>query len=319
MLVAEFAAVILVLARLESPVRFWETLGSTSLYVQWNALAAAGLLCLVRRPLEGMSHLAAGLTAWLLILLVVATTTEVALWAGAVTDDGTAPLLRHMAIGGLVGAMVLHYLYLRHQWEARIAAEAEARIQALTSRIRPHFLFNSLNTAAALIPQRPETAERVIEDLAHLLRAGMKNVAHWHRLEEELELVAAYLEIESLRLGKRLKVDWQRKPVPGACRVPTLILQPLVENAVYHGIEPSPEGGTITILVSAVRGRLRLEVRNPAVAAGSSRQSRGNHMALANIRERLELAFGALARIESEIRDGEYRVRILMPIVEDTP
>ncbi|HHH46982.1 MAG TPA: sensor histidine kinase, partial [Thiotrichales bacterium] len=171
----------------------------------------------------------------------------------------------------------------------------------------------------ALIPQRPETAERVIEDLAHLLRAGMKNVAHWHRLEEELELVAAYLEIESLRLGKRLKVDWQRKPVPGACRVPTLILQPLVENAVYHGIEPSPEGGTITILVSAVRGRLRLEVRNPAVAAGSSRQSRGNHMALANIRERLELAFGALARIESEIRDGEYRVRILMPIVEDTP
>lgn len=314
--VTEVAALILVLARPDTLDRFWESLGRASLFCQWNALACAGLLCLLHRPLERMSHLAAGLTAWLLILLVVAITSQAAHASGAV---GPGPfLLRNLAIGGLVGALVLHYLFLRHQWEQRIAAEAEARIQALASRIRPHFLFNSLNTAAALVPVRPDRAEAVLEDLAELFRAGMQDVRRWHRLDDELRLVRLYLAIEALRLGDRLQVVWQQKPVPEACMVPPLILQPLVENAVYHGIEPAAQGGRLHVLVSAHRGRLRLEVRNPRPER-DERQRRGNRMALENIRERLRLAFGPLARIETELREAEYRVRILMPIVEEAP
>jgi two-component system sensor histidine kinase AlgZ len=208
-----------------------------------------------------------------------------------------------------VTAVTIAYFDLRAR--ALSPAIAEARIQALQARIRPHFLYNSINAVLSLIRSEPRRAERALEDLADLFRVLMADNRTLVPIANEVELARQYLALEELRLGERLKVTWRIDGMPGDALVPPLVLQPLVENAVYHGIEPSDRGGEIEIDIGLAGGQLVMELKNPF--PGGGRHSSGNRMAIVNIRERLQLHFDAEASMRSEVKDGFYKVTIRMP------
>ncbi|MGZ5060294.1 MAG: sensor histidine kinase, partial [Usitatibacter sp.] len=189
------------------------------------------------------------------------------------------------ALTALVTAVALAYLDLRAR--ALAPALAEARIQALQARIRPHFLYNSINAVLSLMRSDPRRAERALEDLADLFRVLMSDNRTLAPLANEVELARQYLAVEELRLGDRLRVRWRIDGMPGDALVPPLVLQPLVENAVYHGIEPSGSGGEIEIDVGLEGGQVVMQLRNPF--PGGGKHSAGNRMAIVNIRERLQL------------------------------
>lgn len=209
--------------------------------------------------------------------------------------------------------LVLAYFNLR----SRILSPAltEARLQALQARIRPHFLFNSINAVLSLVRNEPRRAETALEDLADLFRVLMADNRDLVPLEREVELCRQYLGLEVLRLGDRLRVEWQVDRMPGDALVPPLLLQPLLENAVYHGIEPSMEPGIISIQIFSDRDRVHVLLRNPFRKEGSPHI--GNKMALANIRERLLLHYDAEASLQTSESDGQYEVRITLPYVRE--
>jgi two-component system, LytTR family, sensor histidine kinase AlgZ len=209
----------------------------------------------------------------------------------------------------IVTGITLAYFDLRAR--ALAPAIADARIQALQARIRPHFLYNSINAVISLIRSEPRRAERALEDMADLFRVLMSDNRTLATIAEEVELARQYLAIESLRLGERLRVSWRIDAMPADALVPPLMLQPLVENAVYHGIEPSPDGGEVAIDIRRDGPQLVLTLVNPVPGAG--RSPAGNRMAIANIRERLQLHFDAEATMKSEVTGGSYRVIIRMP------
>jgi two-component system sensor histidine kinase AlgZ len=221
------------------------------------------------------------------------------------------PFVQFAALTGLVTAVALAYLDLRNR--ALAPALAEARIQALQARIRPHFLYNSINAVLSLMRSDPRRAERALEDLADLFRVLMADNRTLAPIGNEIELARQYLALEELRLGERLRVQWKIDAIPPDALVPPLILQPLVENAVYHGIEPSDTGGEIQIDVLLVGKEIVMELRNPF--PGGGRHSSGNRMAIVNIRERLQLHFDAEASMRSEVKDGLYKVTIRMPYI----
>jgi two-component system sensor histidine kinase AlgZ len=187
----------------------------------------------------------------------------------------------------------------------------------LQARIRPHFLFNSMNTIAALTRSDPKRAEEAVEDLADLFRATLRDSHTPLRLKEELELTRIYQRIEALRLGSRLDVRWDVGSLPMRAFVPGLTVQPLLENAIYHGIEPLERGGTVTVSGRVVDGEVELVVSNPVAEAGASGEPRtGNRLALDNIRQRLDLAYGGRGSLEVEQAPGLYRVTLRFPYSE---
>jgi two-component system, LytTR family, sensor histidine kinase AlgZ len=228
---------------------------------------------------------------------------------------GLIPLWHFLLFFMVLTAVVLFYFDLR----ARSLAPAltEARLQALQARIRPHFLFNSINAVLSLIRDEPKRAERMLEDMAELFRVLMADNRQLKPLADEVELCRRYLEIEQIRLGDRLQVKWQITNMPDDALVPPLILQPLIENAVYHGIEPRSGVGVLTIDIAASGRQLNIRLTNP-YQTGSTHVS-GNRMAIANIRERLQLHFDAEASLNAHVnaQDGnqQYIVTINMPIV----
>ncbi len=319
---AQVLSFVLVLARLPAVGDPWRQLALISLFVQWVALGSVGLLCLARPLLARLHPGPAALISYLLVLLVTALASEVACASGVVDglDGGGghgAFILRNLALGTLVSGLALRYFYLQHRARAQVRAEARARADALQARIRPHFLFNSLNTVAALTLSDPARAEEVVQDLADLFRVALKSDQGLVPLADELEVARRYLRIEGLRLGRRLRVRWREKPLPPGLRVPPLILQPLLENAIYHGIEPRQDGGELQVLVSHRRRCLYLEVRNPLPPPNRRHRGQGHHMAVANIQQRLALAYAGDAGVTTEVRDDEYRVRLAIP--EDAP
>jgi two-component system sensor histidine kinase AlgZ len=204
---------------------------------------------------------------------------------------------------------VLAYFNWRHR--ALSPALAEARLIALQARIRPHFLFNSLNAVLGLLRDDPARAERVLENLSELYRALLAEVNALVPLSRELDLARAYADIEHIRLGDRLCIDWQIDASALAARVPPMILQPLLENAVYHGIEPASEGGRVMLGASRKGNEVTLMVRNTCATQPNTRP--GNRMAQDNIRERLDLHFDAEARMSTYRTDDEYVVQITLP------
>jgi two-component system sensor histidine kinase AlgZ len=199
-----------------------------------------------------------------------------------------------------------------------VRAEALSRIQALQARIRPHFLFNSMNTIAALTRSDPKRAEEAVEDLADLFRATLRDSHSPLRLKEELELTRIYQRIEALRLGERLEVRWDVAALPMRAFVPGLTVQPLLENAIYHGIEPLEHGGTVTVTGRVVDGHVELVVTNPvALPTGAAAEPRtGNRLALDNIRQRLDLAYGGRGTLTVEQQPELYRVTVRFPYTE---
>jgi two-component system sensor histidine kinase AlgZ len=320
---AELLAMVLALATGGGIDRFWSELSVRTLYVQWIALSSAALVCLLRRWLGCMSHALAGMVAWLLIMLVALLVVEAAVWLiprGAFDTHAHADLLLEtLGISGITGALVLRYLYENYQQKQRELAEGRARLRALQARIRPHFLFNSINTIITLIPVDPDKAENTLHDLSDLFRASLSDESRSSTLEDELLLVRQYLEIEQQRLGDRLQIRWDLHELPGTAPMPVLTLQPLVENAVYHGIEPSVSGGEITLHGRIRNGVIALAVTNTLPPDGAVNARNGNHMAQENVRQRLLASFGDAAGASTGMVDDKYQMRIWFPVKRDAP
>jgi two-component system sensor histidine kinase AlgZ len=224
-------------------------------------------------------------------------------------DSTTADVYASLAYAAAATAVLAWYFHLRQR--AFSPALAEARLQALQARIRPHFLFNSLNAVLSLIRNDPKRAETAIEDLAELFRTVMSDNRRLTLLADEVSLCRQYLSLEQLRLGERLRVEWQLDPAATSALVPPMLLQPLVENAIYHGIEPGVEAGLVQIRAQRDGDRLRLQLSNPYHPEHQHRQ--GNRMALANIRERLQLHFDVEARLDTRIAGERYEIDIMIP------
>lgn len=300
---------------------FWESFSLLSLYLQWTCLISAALLCLTGRLLHRLSDMAAGVAAWLLILLVSAAAAELAYWLGRNFFGMPLPwtvtrwelLGRSLGISGITAALLLRYLYLDCQWRRQLTARSEARFQALQARIRPHFLFNSMNTVASLTRTDPPRAETLVQNLADLFRAALADPESLSRLGRELELIRHYLEVEEQRLGERLQMEWDLDDLPMEAPLPHLMLQPLVENAIYHGIEPSPSG-VIRIAGRYRDGRVNLSVRNTLPPDGTEHHHReGNRMAMDNIRQRLEAMYPGRCSLTVGRVEEEYQVRLVFP------
>jgi len=288
---------------------WWQFIESSAL-VEPLLILSLLVLAALSNVLRRIPYWAAAM-AVLAVELVLATALYLA--GRILLGDEPSALERYWALVALTTSALLAYFHLRER--ALSPALSEARLQALQARIRPHFLFNSINAVLSLIRQEPKRAEAALEDMADLFRVLMADNRELTPLVREIELCRQYLGIEQLRLGERLRVDWQIDAFPRDALVPPLVLQPLLENAVYHGIEPRSEPGTISIHVYALRDELHAVLRNPYREA--SDHHAGNRMALANIRERLALHFDAEARLSVKASDDAYEVRIVMPYVKE--
>ncbi len=329
-LVAELLAPLLTISAPSGLRNFnWDKLALVSVQVQWIVLCSAIALCRMRFWLARQTQIKAGSVSYALVLLITLVLSLVGQWIIYGVSDLVLVVERpvgldywllvdNLALAAILSGILLRYLYLQQQLRNQQQAEMQARIQALQSRIRPHFLFNSMNSIASLISTEPETAERVVEDLSELFRASLAEPS-LIPLERELTLCKHYLEIEQLRLGRRLQVDWQIGSYTSEVKIPSLMLQPLVENAIFHGVEPMPKGGKITIKVSQNDKQLSIVISNPYVLVKRNSQNhehsqRHNRMALDNIRRRLTAHFGGAARLSSSAENGVFTTYIFCPI-----
>ncbi len=322
LLVGQMLASILVLGESgisgEAPV-LGSRLITVSLFIHWLSLTSAAVLCPLRANLARMSLRRAVVVALGCLQLVTLVISEMAWQAGVwleletadVPNEHTLFIARTQIISLLVWIMLLRYFYLQQQWREQIKASVEARLVALQARIRPHFLFNSLNSLVALIPIRPDEAERLVENLSMLLRAALDRPDGQHSLDDELALTRAYLDIEQTRLGERLKVDWEMQAAALEVPVPVLSLQPLVENAVHHGVECITAGGTVSIQYQVRPGSLQVCVTNP-IPAG--RTPSGLQVAQDNIRSRLKLLYGDRAQLRVRVAHGHYQACLELPV-----
>ena len=324
-LLAELLAIAFTLAR--PGLSDWlGELARISVFMQWLALTGAAVLCYLRPWLSRFAVPAASALAFLLLLANTGVVSELAYWLGRNLaerglDGELFPqehwpfLLRNLGISAIVSAMLLRYFFVANEWRRNVQAEARSRIHALQARIRPHFLFNSMNTIASLTRTDPVRAEEAVEDLADLFRVTLRDSETPLRLKQELELTRIYQRIEQLRLGERLRVDWRVDDLPGRAMIPGLTLQPLVENAIYHGVEPLPEGGVVTIEGQRRGDDLIIRVTNPLGEQAASTRS-GNQVAVQNIRDRLRLAFGERGRMDIRQTESEYQVTLQFPCQE---
>ena len=318
-LVGELIAVMLSLVAAQNIEAFWTALSIISLLVQWIVLAVLIVLMLLRPILAMLDE---GLALSIIYFIIVGISLGVG-WTALSLGEyyGLMPdisdlwfLLRLTGISGIIAAIFLRYLYVQQQWRRQDRAQALSRIEALRARIRPHFLFNSLNTITSLIRGRPREAEQAIADLAGLFRASL-HAEEESTLEHELAVVRQYLDLELLRLGDRLKIAWAiEDSVDESMVIPALILQPLIENAVYHGIEPSIEGGEIQIAISRASGHLHIRIDNPLTPSDTQRE--GNRIAQKNISQRLGLVYGQQASFNAHAGEDHYQVELILPIEE---
>ena len=224
--------------------------------------------------------------------------------------------LRYIALTLATTALVLTYF----SWRSTLLSPAvyQARLQALQARIRPHFLFNCINTVLSIVRSDPRRAETALEDMSDLFRMAMEPNDSLVSLRSEIDLSQRYLNLEKLRLGDRLSAVWHTKNLPRDALVPPLILQPLLENAIYHGIEPLANGGTVNIHLGLQTGQIVLDIRNPCLESDVTSRN-GNKIALDNIRERLSLLFDIEAHYTVERSYNSYNVQIAIPYIKEGP
>ena len=309
-LLAELLVLVLVLAEPMTPGFDWVRLALTSLFVQWIVLLSAAVLCRLRPLLARLRPALAGVLCCALVVLLTLGCTAVADYyelGGPLPRSGEVNLyLRHALISLIMSALLLRYFYLQSQWRRQEQAELRARIESLQARIRPHFLFNSLNSIASLVTLDPYKAEQAVLDLSDLFRASLAKPGTLVSWKEELELAKRYLSIEHYRLGERLQLQWEVEGVPEDLPIPQLTLQPLLENALIYGIAPRIEGGLVRVEADYQDGVFSLCVSNPYEERGEQHPSRGTQQALGNIDARLAALFGPRASLSVERRDGRH-------------
>jgi two-component system sensor histidine kinase AlgZ len=336
-LIAELVALVIALSRQALHDNFWADLAGSSMFLLWIGLTCAGVLCRARPWLQTMPAARAAMVAIALLVANIGIVSEIVFRVGQIWNpdaglwgadtlasevsffprDHAGFVLRNIVVGFIVSALALRYFYVSAEWKRSIEQEALARIRALQARIRPHFLFNSMNTIAALTRTSPERAEQAVEDLADLFRASLSDASSRITLKDELEIARTHQRIEQLRLGERLTVRWDVDDLPMRTLVPSLMIQPLLENAVYHGIETLPRGGEVSIVGRRDEHSVSIEVRNPILAQSGYSEREGNRMALENIRQRLELAWPGRARLETDQTAGEFCARLIFPYARE--
>jgi two-component system sensor histidine kinase AlgZ len=309
---AVLTALVATLLRAPFGLVFWQDLGANAFFVLWIALLSAAAMCAARRRLGRWPRREALLALYGALLLCAAV---VALGAHWLLPSGVGPgpeaVVRTVGAAAVVDGLALRYLVVLEAGKRAARREARGRFHALEARLRPHFLFNTLNTLAALVRHEPERAERAVLDLAELFRASLERVGGTTTLAEEIRLAERYLALEELRLGERLAVRWRCADLPDDALVPALLLQPLVENAVYHGLESNPEGGTIEITGTHGPEGLEIVVAN-SLGAGAGR-GKGRGLALAAVAERLALFFPEAPPLEIRRDVGRHTVVLRFP------
>lgn len=252
-----------------------------------------------------------GVFAWAVVVALA--WVSAGLWMSVLPEALRIPPWR--ALGWATLAVLATQAYFSYRSHLHSPALAEARLLALTARIRPHFFFNSLNGVLGILREDPRRAERALEELADLFRVLMRDNRELVSLADEIEVGRRYLDLEFLRLGDRLEVAWQDTDCPTDAQVPPLLLQPLLENAVYHGIEPSGGRGRIDVELRKEGEAVVIEVVNalPIIRESQAGSAPGHRMALANLKERLMLFFDLEASLVTSQRDGRFSVRIRLP------
>lgn len=311
---SELLVLVLAIVQAEAGWIDWNYFGLLSLFVQWTTLTSAALICLLRNRLARLSVTRATVAITAIVLLDVL---AFSLFADSILVPGPGTdmvqgIAKKLLLALLITLMVLRYFYLQYQWQQQREAEMQAHLTALQARIQPHFLFNSMNTIASLIASNPDLAEEAVLDLSELFRASLRTGEQLIPLSRELDLCRRYLAIEALRLGDRLTLDWDIQDGLEQQAIPPLTLQPLVENAIYHGIQPRPEGGTVRIEAHARGDFVYLMIQNPRPDDGSTRHN-GNRMALANTQSRLHALFGEPAVLKHSHQNDIYTVTLRLP------
>lgn len=318
-LLTEVLAIVFAMAASTNSIEFWDYLSLSSLLMLWIALLNSAVLCQLRQWLS--QHNQCLIISFCLMMGVSLLVIFLSRYISSVLyfDDTNITLntlffVRIITISAVVYFLLLRYFYIQHQWRINLAAQSRAEVQALQARIRPHFLFNSMNTIASLIEIDPEKAEKAIEDLSDLFRASLREQT-MNRLSEEIDLTESYLAIETLRLGNRLQIEWQIDENLLNVEVPSLCIQPLAENAIYHGIEPLPKGGKIVISALHLDKRLILSVSNPLMSNKDTPTLRkGNQMAQENIKQRLKLVYGNASEFSINDTKETYTVSLSIPL-----
>jgi two-component system sensor histidine kinase AlgZ len=330
LLIVTLTALLLALASAGFTTRFLADLSHNLLLLVWVGLAGAALLCRARAYIATCtvatgSALVLGMVAALIALL-----SEVAWWllASETLNPGNLwgqppPghglfVARNVLMGLVVSGLALRYFYVAQQWRLNVESQARARVNALQARIRPHFLYNSMNTIAALTRSNPAQAEEAVQDLADLFRANLSEKRNLITLKEELEAARIYQRIEQLRMGARLRVRWDVADLPMRALVPALTVQPLLENAIGHGVENLENGGEVTVEGGRSEGMVMLRVRNP-MPFDNPQGRTGHGIALDNIRERLLLLFGARAEVHAGREGDEFVVQLRFPETQIMP
>jgi two-component system sensor histidine kinase AlgZ len=323
--VMELLAVVLTLAGDASGDAALRQLLLLSIYLQWIGMCSAAVLCAVRRGLR-LAHdgLLFGI-CWLLIVLVSVAIAgaswfgDAELALGYIPFDAPLPFVfRTAVITGVVALLLLRYLWERHQWQEESRAEADGRYLALQARIRPHFLFNALNSLVELIQTKPDVAEEMVIDLADLFRVSLDSRQRLIPLREEIEIVKIYMRIEEIRLGDKLLVNWEIPEAVLDAQVPRLTVQPLVENGVLHGVSRLRARGMLHVIARREGDFLVVDVENPIPPEDAPKRA-GTGTAIGNIAQRIKLIYGDRAKlILGEDRDEFgplFRARLRLPFV----
>ena len=314
-IMGELLAFILLLANNGSFRFSWSDFGTTSLLIQWILLCCTATLCQLRNTLNTLSvRLNGGLTYG--ICLVIA---GITLWIANTffaLNQSWLNWLEHFLIAAIVCGILLRYLWLQQQLRNREQAEMSARFDVLQARIHPHFLFNSMNSIASLIHVDPDAAEKTVEDLSTLFRASL-SLPNLIPLEQEIDLCQRYIAIESVRLSERLTMKWDiAAPLPKT-QVPSLLLQPLLENAIVHGIQKNIVGGTIRFTLAVSKNVMTIYISNPLPENTEDRRmAGGNKMAHQNIQQRLASQYGSKAkmRVDQNSANNNYEIILTLPI-----
>jgi len=298
----------------------WAQFGVVSFLIQWVMLMTAATLCPLSKKLNAMppSYALAISYGFVLVYTVLFSVLGYLLFIGW-ESFSLSSVVGNTVIAGIFAGILLRYLYVQARLTQKEQSEADARLIALQSRIRPHFLFNSLNSIASLIDVNPAQAEKTVINLSRLFRASL-GLPRLIPIQKEIELCKSFAAIEQLRLGERLNVNWQVDELPEETQVLSLLIQPLLENAIYHGIQPSAEAGTVIVEIKQVAKDVVIKITNPYLveAANPGRitgKSEGAGIALSNIRKRLEASYGRKAYLRVVKGETDFNAIVRYPAV----
>lgn len=324
-LVSQLLAIILALNTSFISGDFWASLSLIALFILWVAFTCAAIFCAFKQQLNRCS----ATTITLVIFLTINLATLLITWVISSllpqldlfmlpSSGNMSVYLRNVGISIIFSLILLRFLYIQFQWRKQAQAEADAQLDALQARIRPHFLFNSLNTIASLTRIDPPLAESLTEDLSELFRANMQTSKRLIAFKQELALIQQYLNIEQNRLGSRLTISIDTSTIPDDALIPPLSIQPIIENAVYHGIESTAEGGVLSISGKMKKNIISLLVKNPINDEHSSNGRPGNNMAINNIRLRMEQCFPDQSQLLISSSGLEFQTQLTFPYQNST-